>query len=130
MMNEDCYPLTKEAYLKFQNEIYAWANGAQLQYRIERSGETWYDIKENENPNWIKGIEYRIKPTEFKKDLKELIENTLSIDINAIGSSNGKTISKDEMFSILKVFEAKLKPQLNCLLKDRNIQMVIKPENN
>jgi hypothetical protein len=59
-LHEDCYPLTKEAYLKFKTEIEAWANGEQIQFRIKEG--PWHDIKEGKDPNWITSVEYRVKP--------------------------------------------------------------------
>lgn len=42
---------------KWYNEIVAWANGAQIEYKDKHYG--WIDVKE---PSWITNHEYRIKP--------------------------------------------------------------------
>lgn len=57
--------------------------------------------------------------------MKELLKQTLGIKTEDI-PTGGKTISKDEMFLVLRYVESVLKRQLNSLQQDRDVKMVYK----
>ena len=46
---------------KWAKEIKAWADGAEIEFRIEGGNEEWREI-ETSSPSWHKDNEYRIKP--------------------------------------------------------------------
>ena len=60
---------------KWHKEIKAWADGAEIQYRIQ--GDNWHDVG-NDPPEWNEYSEYRIKPQPFKV-LKEMIDGCNNI---------------------------------------------------
>ena len=44
---------------KWHKEIKAWADGAQIQFKID---DEWIDVPDDETPEWYEENEYRIKP--------------------------------------------------------------------
>ena len=44
---------------KWAKEIKAWADGAQIQFKID---DEWIDVPDDETPEWYEENEYRIKP--------------------------------------------------------------------
>lgn len=53
---------------KWHKEIKKWADGAQIQFKID---DQWIDVPDDESPEWYEENEYRIKPQptagQFKK---------------------------------------------------------------
>jgi hypothetical protein len=48
--------------------IHAWADGAEIQYRNDRNGQTWSNCRVN-SPIWSEYEEYRIKPAYTSRDM-------------------------------------------------------------
>jgi hypothetical protein len=46
---------------KWHKEIKKWADGAQIQFKID---DQWIDVPDDESPEWYEENEYRIKPHE------------------------------------------------------------------
>lgn len=57
----------------------AYAEGATLQCRGKPSGRfdpPWNDLRPHEEPGWLKGLEYRVKPKEPRKFTVAVNKNT------------------------------------------------------
>lgn len=53
--------MTKQRYKTLRPIMDAWADGAEIQYRLKNS-DGWIEFTEDEEIAWSDGCEYRIKP--------------------------------------------------------------------
>ena len=60
---------------KWHEEIKAWADGSEIQYRIKDGN--WHDVGDDP-PEWNEWSEYRIKPQPYQV-LKEMIDGCNNI---------------------------------------------------